>query len=162
MYRGAQQTSATVDGSNESSPSERADCGGQPPLQARSGREPPRALLVDDDPEQRRPREILLHKWGYRVASAECGTHALELAQSHRPSVAILDIEMPDMSGYQLAASLKSRLGHQCPRLFAISGSVENSEVRNRLFDRMFAKPFDARTLRYTLQATLPLQAGHP
>src|SRR5438309_1406180 len=52
---------------------------------------------------------------------------------------------MPDMSGDELAGSLKTGPGHDCPRLSAISGRIEDAEVHNRLFDRMVKKPIDLR-----------------
>lgn len=151
-------------GADEGSPAHRSSSGKQlqPLPEQLARRQTPSVLVVDDDPNQRQPLHMLLEKWGYRVASAESGKHAIELAQNHHPSLAFLDIAIPDMNGYQLAASLKSSLGQNCPRLFAISASIENSDTNNRLFDRIFEKPVDLRALRETLQTSLPLQSGHP
>lgn len=115
----------------------------------------PHVLLVESDPDQREPLEALLGKWGYRVDSADFGTRAIELAQTRRPSIALLDLRLPDMSGYQLAATLRASLGVDC-RLIAVSASIEESEASNNLFDWMFQKPLDLRVLRELLHATLP------
>ena len=122
----------------------------------------PRVLLVDDDPDQREPFEALLHKWGYRVESAACATRALELAQNFHPSIALLDLAMPGMSGYELAASLKIGLGPKCPHLLAVSGSIDDFEGANRLFERMFTKPVNPAALREVLQATVPPMITYP
>ena len=121
----------------------------------------PRVLLVDDDPDQREPFETLLQKWGYRVESAECATRALELAENFHPSIALLDLAMPDISGYELAASLKTGLGPKCPHLLAVSGSIDDFEERNRLFERMFTKPVNPAALREVLQTTVPPMTAH-
>jgi CheY-like chemotaxis protein len=85
-----------------------------------------------------------------RVHSAQAASHRVRRHVKFPPQ------NMPGMSGYQLAALLKTGLGANCPRLFAVSGGIEESEARNDLFDGMFHKPVDLRLLRESLRATLP------
>jgi CheY-like chemotaxis protein len=109
-------------------------------------------LVVDDDEDHRDAFAALLESWGYQVNLAESGKRALELAHACRPDIAFIDLRMPGMSGYKLAASLRAAMGSNCSRLFAVSGSIDRSDRRNCLFDRLFEKPIDPRLMREILR----------
>lgn len=65
-------------------------------------------FLVDDDEVFRRELEEVLQDAGYRVASADSGTRALDyLAHHERPSLILLDLMMPVMNGWELNAALR-------------------------------------------------------
>jgi CheY-like chemotaxis protein len=112
----------------------------------------PTLLVVEDDNDERNALAALLATWGYQVNSAESGKRAFELAQACRPDIAFIDLRMPDMSGYQLAASLRAAMGSNCARLFAVSGSIDRSDRRIGLFDRLFDKPINPRLMREILR----------
>ena len=59
-----------------------------------------RILVVDDDPVGGFLMESRLQKEGFDVQRAQNGEHGLNLAQSYRPELIILDVEMPSMNGY--------------------------------------------------------------
>ncbi|HET7204522.1 MAG TPA: Hpt domain-containing protein [Steroidobacteraceae bacterium] len=66
------------------------------------------ALVVDDSITVRRVTQRLLERNGMRVMTAKDGVEALALLQEHVPDVILLDIEMPRMDGYEVAAHVRS------------------------------------------------------
>jgi len=68
----------------------------------------PTVLVVDDDPRNRRLMEAQLVPLGYRVLSAGTGPEALALARAKRPDVALLDVMMPGMDGFEVVRLLKA------------------------------------------------------
>jgi chemosensory pili system protein ChpA (sensor histidine kinase/response regulator) len=65
------------------------------------------ALVVDDSITVRRVTQRFLERNGMRVMSARDGVDALAILQEHVPDVILLDIEMPRMDGYEVAAHVK-------------------------------------------------------
>jgi len=65
------------------------------------------ALVVDDSITVRRVTQRLLERNGMRVLTAKDGVEALALLQDHVPDVILLDIEMPRMDGYEVAANVR-------------------------------------------------------
>ena len=68
----------------------------------------PKALLVEDNENNRYLLKLLLEASHISVIVAENGLHALGLARSERPDCILLDIQMPVMDGYEVAAHLKA------------------------------------------------------
>ena len=66
------------------------------------------ALVVDDSITVRRVTQRLLERNGMRVMTAKDGVDALALLQEHVPDVMLLDIEMPRMDGYEVAANVRN------------------------------------------------------
>jgi chemosensory pili system protein ChpA (sensor histidine kinase/response regulator) len=66
------------------------------------------AMVVDDSITVRRVTQRLLERNGMRVLTANDGLEALSLLQEHVPDVILLDIEMPRMDGYEVAAHVRS------------------------------------------------------
>ena len=66
------------------------------------------ALVVDDSITVRRVTQRLLERNGMRVMTAKDGVDALSLMQEHVPDIILLDIEMPRMDGYEVAAQVRS------------------------------------------------------
>jgi len=68
----------------------------------------PKALLVEDNENNRYLLKLLLEAANISVIVAENGPHALDLAQREHPDCILLDIQMPEMDGYEVAAHLKA------------------------------------------------------
>jgi chemosensory pili system protein ChpA (sensor histidine kinase/response regulator) len=66
------------------------------------------ALVVDDSITVRRVTQRLLERNGMRVLTAKDGVDAMQLMQEHVPDVILLDIEMPRMDGYEVAAAVRN------------------------------------------------------
>jgi CheY-like chemotaxis protein len=69
---------------------------------------PPRVLVVDDDPAMRLVCSTNLKLDGYQVLEAANGQEGLELALDHVPDVVLLEISMPVLDGFGLAAALQA------------------------------------------------------
>lgn len=65
-------------------------------------------LLIEDNEQNRYLATFLLERHGYRVMSAVDGPHGVELAQSLRPDLILLDIQLPGMDGYAVARALRA------------------------------------------------------
>jgi PAS domain S-box-containing protein len=81
-----------------------------------------RVLLVDDHNDVIVGLSRLLSVLGYDVRATKSPLEAIELAESFRPQIAILDIGLPVMDGYTLARELRLRLADSPPTLIALSG----------------------------------------
>jgi chemosensory pili system protein ChpA (sensor histidine kinase/response regulator) len=66
------------------------------------------AMVVDDSITVRRVTQRLLERNGMRVLTAKDGVEAMALLQEHVPDVILLDIEMPRMDGYEVAAHVRN------------------------------------------------------
>jgi PAS domain S-box-containing protein len=116
-----------------------------PPAPARR-----RILVVDDNEDARMLLSDMLGTIGHDVRSAGDGPEALEVIKNFTPEVAILDIGLPAMDGYELAARLRETMKGATPRLIALSGYGQaGDQQRSQLagFDRHLVKPVDLRRL---------------
>ena len=82
-----------------------------------------RVLVADDNRDTVLTLATLLREDGHDVRAAYTGTDVMRIARLHRFDVVILDIEMPEMSGYAIAQELRTHYyGTNPPLLIAISG----------------------------------------
>jgi two-component system nitrate/nitrite response regulator NarL len=86
-------------------------------------------LLADGDSDAREELAQLLASAGYRVCQASRGDEAIAIARAERLSLAILEIPLPVLSGYEVCRALKSELGSSFPVLF-LSGERTESYDR--------------------------------
>jgi len=104
-----------------------------------------RLLLVDDNADAARVLAELLREHGYDVAVAHDAPAALVLADEFRPVIALLDIGLPVMDGYELARVLRARMPTP-PRLVAVTGYGDHADTarsREAGFDVHLGKPVD-------------------
>ena len=110
-----------------------------------------RVVVVDDDPAVADSMAVLLEIKGHEVRTAATGEAALDLVQSFRPRVVLLDIGLQGMDGYEVAQKLRSRGGEAeniC--LIAVTGyDDETARARSRAagFDRHLVKPVSPDTI---------------
>jgi signal transduction histidine kinase/ActR/RegA family two-component response regulator len=113
-----------------------------------------RVLIVDDHHDVLTSLSRLLSICGYEVRGALNPTEALNLASEFRPQIAILDLGLPEMDGYTLAAELRSRLRESPPILIALSGYSQAEDKRRSDmsgFALHLVKPLDIDALAGTL-----------
>ena len=67
-----------------------------------------RILVVDDDPDNRAMIGHFLTNWGSEVDDAKTGRVALEKVRARAPSLVLLDLEMPEMDGFETCERLKT------------------------------------------------------
>jgi CheY-like chemotaxis protein len=109
-----------------------------------------RVLLVDDNVDAVESMEILLQAFGYEVATAIHPDLALGQLESFAPAAAVIDIGLPGMDGYQLAAEIRRRLGDRPMRLIAFTGYGSPDDVaraRAAGFDAHLVKPVEIASL---------------
>lgn len=109
-----------------------------------------RVLLVDDNVDAVESMEILLQAFGFEVATAVHPDLALGQLEAFAPAAAVIDIGLPGMDGYQLAAEIRRRLAGRPMRLVAFTGygSPEDVErARAAGFDAHLVKPVDIESL---------------
>ncbi len=100
-------------------------------------------LIVDDEKEIRELLRLYIEKDGYSVVQAENGSEALKQADSAQIDLAIIDIMMPELDGYQLIKALRER--GNLP-IIVVSAKTENHEKILGLdlgADDYVTKPFD-------------------
>ena len=103
-----------------------------------------RVLLVDDNPTNLQILQTQCTRWGMEVACATRGTHALALLEAELPfDVAVLDLHMPAMDGFQLARAIAAQCGNTAPPLVLLSSSGARSKNHAALaqFAARLAKP---------------------
>ena len=88
---------------------------------------PARILIVDDELLNRELLEIMLKPEGYHVLCAANGEEALALVDQHRPDLILLDIRMPGMNGYQVAAKIKGNLDIQNIPIIMVTAEHDRS-----------------------------------
>jgi CheY-like chemotaxis protein len=111
-------------------------------------------LLVEDNSDARETLRLLLELEGHRVAAAETGEGAIELALAKTFTVALIDIGLPDVDGYQVARRIRSSGTRDQMLLIALTGYGQPEDVRRALaagFDAHVVKPVDPDTLAKTL-----------
>jgi len=111
-----------------------------------------RILVVDDNDDARMLLADVLGELGHDVRMAVDGRDALDVIQGFTPEVGILDIGLPGMDGYELAAELRPAVPNV--RLIALSGygqPADHARSRAAGFDRHLVKPVEIRRLLETM-----------
>jgi CheY-like chemotaxis protein len=106
---------------------------------------PVRILIVDDDMGSADALELMLHAEDYsHTRVAYSGAAALAIACDFQPAVVLVDLSLLDMSGYELAQSLREQAQGQQLRLIAVTSSPEHvtrEKARVAGFERYLVKP---------------------
>jgi CheY-like chemotaxis protein len=114
-----------------------------------------RVLVVDDYPDAAESACMLLGLLGHDCRAATCGVDALAEAARFEPDIAILDIGLPDLSGFELARELRNRAAGRPLYLAAVTGWGQ-PEDRIRAFTAGFnhhvLKPADHDKLKTILE----------
>jgi len=105
----------------------------------------PRVLVVDDNEDAADSLATLLGVMGYEVRTAYDGPEAIVAADEFQPAVALLDIGLPQLSGYDIAKHVREHRGGDV-LLVAITGWGQEDDKRRAReagFDHHFTKPVD-------------------
>ena len=109
-----------------------------------------RVLIADDDRDTVLTLGILLRSEGHETWLVQRGAEVAQAVREFKPSVILLDLAMPDRSGYDVAEELSRDYGTSCPTLIAVSGQAkvadkEKAEVSG--FHYFIPKPYDPEAL---------------
>ncbi|MBA3548567.1 MAG: response regulator [Nannocystis sp.] len=111
-------------------------------------------LVVEDNEDARATMQLLLEMWGYTVDTAADGQEGLDKALARHPAVAIVDIGLPKLDGYEVARQIRAR-SEGPPRLIAVTGYGQPEDRRQALaagFDHHLPKPVNAEDLALLLR----------
>ena len=107
--------------------------------------QPPSLLVVDDDDDFRTFVADLLRGAGHPVVEAATGNGALAHARAERPALIVLDVHLPDISGYEVCRELRDEFGDLLPILFVSGERTESYDRVGGLLlgaDDYVVKPF--------------------
>jgi len=118
---------------------------------------PLRAVVVDDAADLRELVADLLRMKGHDVKTVEDGPAAVAMIRAERPDVALIDIGLPDMDGYEVARTIRQQLADHKPRLIAMTGYGQASDRAAAFeagFDAHIVKPASADKILRALYGT--------
>jgi two-component system repressor protein LuxO len=119
-----------------------------------------RVLIVEDTPTQAEVARALLRDLGHDIRLAETGTKAVEVALDWRPDAILMDIELPDFSGFDVMRRLKAEGLETAVIVVTAHGSVNHAveAMREGALD-FIVKPYAKTRLSVTLQNALEKRA---
>ena len=109
-----------------------------------------RVLIADDEPNIVAALEYLLERNGYEVNVARNGDEALTLIEQHRPDLVLLDVMMPQRSGYDVCQRVREREDWRHIKIVMLSAKGRDVEVNKGISlgaDEYITKPFSTRDL---------------
>lgn len=118
-----------------------------------------RILVVDDNQDAADSLAKLIQSLGYEARAVYGGKQALDETASFQPDMALLDIGMPDLDGYQTVTELRQRRGQVHLIVVAVTGKSSDEDKRQAYesgFDLHVAKPMDVETLKDLLRLVDP------
>jgi PAS domain S-box-containing protein len=123
-----------------------------------------KVLVVEDNQDARDMYRLVLELDGHEVVEAADGIRGLELLKSAQPDIAVVDIGLPQLNGYEVARRFRAEQGGQRTVLIALTGygSREDRErSRDAGFDHHLIKPVSPEALRELLNdAVIPALNG--
>jgi CheY-like chemotaxis protein len=113
-----------------------------------------RVLVVDDYADNAQSMETLLKLFGFEVDVALNGPAALTLADEHPPRVALIDLGMPGMDGYEVCRRLRAKLGDRVLLVAVTAWGFDEDRARSLTagFDLHLVKPADPDVLLRVLR----------
>ncbi|MBD1939123.1 response regulator transcription factor [Microcoleus sp. FACHB-68] len=119
---------------------------------------PAKILVVDDDPAIRNLIHRFLSKQSYEMESADNGKTALEVFEQFNPDLVILDVNLPDTTGYQLCQEMQKRTGVFVLMLTSRTDESDILQGFSQGADDYITKPFRLVELAARVQAILKRQ----
>ncbi len=118
-----------------------------------------RILIIEDHEDNRRILHDLLSSAGYEPVEAVTGGEGIAMAETHCPDLIIMDIQLPDIDGYEATRRIKAipSLRH-IPVLAVTSYALSGDEIKAKAAgcDAYVTKPFSPRALLGIIREFLP------
>ena len=115
-------------------------------------------LVVEDQEDSRRIMRDLLTSTGYRVIEAVTGKEAIIAAETNHPELILMDIQLPDLDGYEVTRIIKSKPDlHPIPIIAVTSYALSGDDVKafDAGCDAYVSKPFSPKALLTKIQEFL-------
>jgi signal transduction histidine kinase/ActR/RegA family two-component response regulator len=120
-----------------------------------------RILVVDDNADAGESIAVFMRIEGHEVRTVTDAMQALDCFEAFAPDVAIIDIGLPGMNGYELAASIRANTAVKVPVMIALTGYGQAEDFdrsRDAGFDHHFVKPADLKTILAVIDCDSPAQ----
>lgn len=117
-------------------------------------------LIADDEPSMRLLVHVTIESDNYRVLEAADGDEAWELIKRHKPSLVILDVQMPGRTGFEILGSIKADPTLAGVRVILLTARAIEAEVAAGMTsaaDFYMAKPFSPLELLTRVEEALEL-----
>jgi signal transduction histidine kinase len=114
-----------------------------------------RVLVVEDNQDAQDALRVLLEIWGHEVLVAGDGSSGIQAALAHRPDIALVDLGLPSVDGYEVARQVRAALGASAPLLIALTGygaPEQRSQALAAGFDLHIVKPVEPDRLATLLE----------
>jgi two-component system OmpR family response regulator len=121
------------------------------PVLAAKRAEPRRIVVIDDDPDVTDLTCELLTRMGHQALAAYDGAGGLAVVESFQPDVVLLDLALPEMSGFEVVDRLRRRPADSDRLIIAITGHAQPADLqraREAGFDHYLVKPVRLESLR--------------
>jgi signal transduction histidine kinase len=121
-----------------------------PAVVTASGHGKPSLLLIEDNEDGREMMTMMLGCYGYQVRAAEDGLRGLDAVREFRPDLALVDIGLPGIDGYEVARRLRADPDTRHIKLIALTGYGLAEDLRRVMeagFDRHLVKPVNIEQL---------------
>ena len=121
-------------------------------------RSAPDVLVIEDDMDLRDGLKELIEEWGHVVEVADTGAAGIERAVARRPRVALVDIGLPGISGFEVARKIRGLMDKKDITLVALTGRSEPEDLEQAIesgFDAHLVKPIPYERLRVLLAERL-------
>jgi CheY-like chemotaxis protein len=123
----------------------------------------PTILIADDDDDVLELVQLSLRPGGYRLIVAHDGDEAMQAARQHRPALAVLDVTMPGMTGYEVVEAIRADPEIRHIPVFLLTARAQQADIEHGLAlgaDEYISKPFKPRDLRARVESVLA--SGRP
>jgi len=118
----------------------------------------PLVLVADDDRDILELVAFRLERAGYDVVTADDGAQALAAADKRAPDLAVLDVMMPRLDGYEVTRRLRGRTDTERIPVILLTARVQEADIQRGFdagADDYLKKPFSPQELRARVQAVL-------
>jgi CheY-like chemotaxis protein len=144
-------------------PAETGPSASQPGTGEKARTRPARVLVVDDYALAAESLAMLLQEFGYETRVAHDGATALAVMAQFNPDIALIDIGLPVMDGYEVARAIRSMKQFEKLPLIAVTGygqSSDRARVREAGFNEHLVKPINAERIGQIVETMLGPAAG--
>ena len=118
----------------------------------------PLVLVADDDPDILSLIALRLERSGFETVLARDGEQALAAAHERKPDIALLDVSMPKLDGYEVTARLRDNPATRHMPVILLTARVQEADMARGVeagADDYVKKPFSTEELRERIQAAL-------